>query len=184
VTLGSAFRIVASVAGLAPSPSPEGCHPVPNDPGVINCNFDRQEAQIIWTLDQLSYVFMAVIICILALAIYSLATGKSPIPTAVSRRLRRTPASLSDQRWLSAGVTIFSIATFVSLATMSLTYPGGFGHPEGPLYKSPLSLIGPASMLFGVAVGMTFLFRVRYLDRRTGTASSALDRLFGRTRDA
>jgi ABC-type spermidine/putrescine transport system permease subunit II len=182
MTLETAFGALAGLASVSPAPSPEGCHPVPSNPGVINCNFDRQEAQISWTVEQLSYVLMAFVVVILVIAIYSLATGRNPIPLAISRHLRRVPASHSDQRWLSASAVIVSIAVLVSLATTSLTFPGGFGHPAGPLYGSVLEVAGPIFMLVGLIAGMSCLWRVRYLDRRNGSVSSAFDQLFGRAR--
>jgi hypothetical protein len=175
---------VANVIGVAtPTPSPEGCHPVPNNPGVINCNFDRQEAQIIWTIDQLNYVFMAMVICVLVLAIYSLVTGKSLLPGMITRHLRRVPATPSDQRLLSLGVLVFGIAALAHLITMTLTYPGDFGHPAGALAGSALSAIGPFAFMAGGLVGAVFALRVRYLDRRNGTVSSAFDQLKPRAPD-
>ena len=165
------------VLGESPTPSSEGCHPLANG---VYCNFDRQEAQIIWMLDQAAYVLMGIAIIVLALAIYSLMTGRSPIPARISRLLPRTPASVSDQRRLSAAIAILTIATLLNFAGMSLSYPGGFGHPAGPFAGSSLSFFGYLAMMLGLLTFAGFVLGVRYLDRRKGTVTSALDQLKGR----
>ena len=167
-----------SVLGESPTPSPEGCHQVAN--GVVNCNFDRQEAQFIWMLDQLAYVVMAITIIVLALAIYSLFTGRSPIPVRISRLLPRTPASIGDRRRLSAAIAILTIAILLNFTSVSLSYPGGFGHPAGPFARSPVSFLGSVAMMLGLLTFAGFALGIRYLDRRNGTVASALDQLKGR----
>jgi hypothetical protein len=177
--------VQASLLGLivSPSPSPEGCHAVTPPPGSFGagyCNFDREEAQITWILDQIAYVLIAITLIVLALAVYSLITGRSPVPARISRLLPRTPASNGDQRRLSAAIAILTIATVLNLAGLSLSYPGGFGHPAGPLAGSPLTVFGSLAMMLGLLAFGGFVLGVRYLDRRKGTVASALDQLKGR----
>jgi hypothetical protein len=167
-----------SVLGDSPTPSPEGCHQVSNQ--VVNCNFDRQEAQLIWIFDQAAYVLMTIAVIVLALAIYSLITGRSPVPARISRLLPHAPASISDQRRLSASIAILAIAIFLNFAVLSLSYPGGFGHPAGPLARSPLIAVGYLAMGLGLLVSAGLVASVRYLDRKKGTVASALDLLQGR----
>jgi len=174
LTLNTSLRWVL---GNSPTPSPEGCHPLANG---VYCNFDRQEAQVIWTLDQVAFLAMAIAFIVLASSIYCLISGRGPIPESIGRLLSRTPASIGDQRRLSAAIAILSIAILLTLADVSLSYPGGFGHPAGPLAGSPVSIFGSLAMMFGLLASAGLSLGVLYLDRRTGTVASALDQLHGR----
>jgi hypothetical protein len=172
------IAILACVFVGTPPPSPEACNQT--SPGIINCNFDRQEAQIVWTVDQISYVVMAIAIGVLALAIYSVATGKSPLPVALNRRVRRTPASVADIRKASAAIAITAFAVLLDMAGLDVSYPGGFGHTAGPLFGSPFSFVGPFMMFVGLIVALGLMLQVRFLDRRRGTVTSGADQLRGR----
>ena len=162
---------------VSPTPSPEGCYQVANG---VTCNFYRQEAQIMWTLDQFAYVLMAIGIIILALAIYSLTSGRSPIPARITRLLPRVPASVDDGRRLGAGIAILTTAILLNLATLPLSFPGGFGYPAGPFARSPLTVFGYLAMILGLLTFGGVVLGVRYLDRKKGTVVSALDQLKGR----
>jgi hypothetical protein len=160
-----------------PTPGPEGCHPLANG---INCTFDRQEAQVMWMLDQFAYVLIAIAIIVLALAIRSLITGRSPIPVRITRLLPRVPASIGDRRRLSTAIAILTTAIVLNLASVPLSFPGGFGHPAGPFPRSPLTVLGSFAMVLGLLVFGGIVLGVRYLDRNKGTVASAMDLFKGR----
>ncbi len=74
------------------TPSPEGCHPDPNNAGAFYCNFDRQEQQLVSIAVQIDYVLLVVLFFRLVIALLSIATGKSAVVT------RRPPRSETSAR--------------------------------------------------------------------------------------
>ncbi len=151
------------------TPSPDGCVLVTPPPGslwAVNCNWDRQEAQLSQILTQIdSHVLIPIAVGLLALGLFSLATGRAPLPGIVARRLRRVPSSARDRRQLGLSVALVACGALVMLGS-SVT------SPQSPFPLTPLSIIANCLCL---GTALVINLRVRFLDRRTSQITSSWD---------
>jgi hypothetical protein len=124
---------------------------------------------------QLAYIFIAIGLVLLGLGLFSWATGKSSLPTAISRRLRRVPASPADQRRQGLAVAMGSVAVLLYAVVVLLDEAG---QSRGSIHSLAFALA-----VAGLAVSMLFVLRVRSVDRKDGSVSTGWEQVrkaFGR----
>ena len=125
---------------------------------------------------QIDYVLLVVMFFLLVIALLSIATGKSPLPASIRRRLRRVPESPYEQRKLGIGQALIAFGAMANLGVMLLWAP-----PNTALTPRVLDfavfLVGPATMLICFVAAVVILFTVRYVDRRDGVVASLWDHL-------
>jgi len=118
---------------------------------------------------QLAYIFIAIGLVLLGLGLFSLATGKSSLPTAISRRLRRVPASPADQRRQGLAVAMGSVAVLLYAIVVLLDEAG---QSRGSVHS-----FASALAVAGLGASMLFVLRVRSVDRRDGSVSTGWDQV-------
>jgi hypothetical protein len=106
------------------TPSPEGCHPIPNG---FNCNFDRQEEAMVRVAIYLDYFLLAILALLAIWIVASVISGRSLLPAPLERWRRRVPATPRDQRKQAAAQLLLLGGAMVNLALLLLQPPNTHG---------------------------------------------------------
>ena len=112
---------------------------------------------------------MVLAVVLLALGLVSLATGKTMLPNAIGRRLRRVPATPADQRWQGAAVAIGS-------CVILLNGVGVLVDAAGPSNRGLHLIVLLMSTVF-LVVFLIVVLRLRSVDRTDGSVSTGWDQV-------